>query len=199
MVAQVQFFGTGDLSGGGFYSQIRDAVQTPGGIVAVGTATLYSGGTGSGDSPVLWTPAGGLVPLANDYPSNTSDVFVAARVISADGTVIGGSAYNAPSGRDRSPALWSNHGSTLTRLGFLGGANFFPNVGVNCLSSDGAVAYGFTRWNGGAMGAFRYTASGGMVSIGFLNPGDDTIVPQPHSALPMARWWPAIASTAMVR
>jgi uncharacterized membrane protein len=168
--AQVHFYGTGQLPGGANYSQMRDAIQTPNGILAVGTATLYS--LASGDTPVMWTPSGGLVPLANDFPSNTSNSFVCARVIAANGAAIGGSARNAATGNERSPAIWTNSGTTVTLLGSLG-LSPVVNSGVNCLSADGSVAYGFIVAGFGS-GPFRYTTTGGMMAIG-------SFTPSPHS------------------
>lgn len=124
----------------------------------------------------MWTPDIGWVRLANDFPVNTSGRFVAARVISADGKVLGGSTNSAPTGSYISSAIWTDDGTTVTMLGFLGRTDYLGgNVGVNCLSTDGSVAYGFVQQNAGPSFAFRYTTAGGMMSIG------SNITPSPHS------------------
>lgn len=177
--AQVHFYGTGQLPGGGNYSQMRDAIRTPNGILAVGTATVFP--NYYVDTSVMWTPDLGMVPLANDFPPSAPAAHVLARVISADGKVFGGSTNdNAPTPMGIakiSPALWTNTGGTVTLLGSLG----LPpsNCGVNCLSADGSVAYGFILSRSVQL-AFRYTAAGGTMSIGFLNPSDDGNSPTAH-------------------
>lgn len=175
---QIQFYGIGDLPGGGVNSQIRDALLTPHGIVAVGTASRFGD---QGDTPIAWSPGGGIEILASAFPGNTNPAFVAARVLSADASVVGGSTRIAEFGFARGPALWTNDGNTVTSLGFLGGnPNAFPNVGVNCLSADGSVAYGFTRSATGNM-AFRYTTAEGMTAIGVATANDLAFVPSAHS------------------
>ena len=48
------------------------------------------------------------------------------------------------------------------------------NGAVNGLSADGSVAYGFSAYDtSNLQQALRYTAGGGKVALGFLNPGDN--------------------------
>ena len=178
--AQVEFHVIGDLPGSVVHSEVRDAVILPdGSILAVGTAARF--GT-QGDTPIKWTVAGGIVQLSNDFPANGSPAFITARAVSPDGSIIVGSARNDAVGNNRGPAYWSGGGTSLTRLGFLGGTpTLFPNVGLNCISADGTVAYGFTRGPGNSTVAIRYTTAGGMQSIGFLNPTDVANFPALHS------------------
>src|SRR5581483_9470903 len=99
--------------------------------------------------------------------------FATARVISADGSLIGGSAHNASSG-SRDPTTWPSSGTPVTDLGYLGNATG-GNGAVNGLSTNGSVAYGFTAYNAatpGAQQAYRYS-SGTMQGLGFFNAGDD--------------------------
>lgn len=179
--AQIEFYGVGDLAGGGVHSEVRDAVLLPdGSIVAVGTASKFGI---QGDTPFKWTLATGLVPLANDFPANTSQAFIAARAISADGQLIVGSARNAAVGNNRGPAYWTGGGTSITRLGFLGGtANFFPNVGLNSIAANASAAFGFTRGPDNTTVAFRYSPTDGMQSIGMLHPGDVANFTSAHSA-----------------
>jgi uncharacterized membrane protein len=184
--AQIRFYGVGTLPGGDYYSQMRDAIHTPDGILAVGSSTTFTeDANSSGDTPVMWTPKSGLVLLANDFPPNlsTGPMLAIARVISVDGEMIGGSTYNAPSEgwATVSPAIWTNSGETVTLLG----PGSWWNCGVNCLSLDKSVAYGFIGSSAPSTSevteAFRYTADGGIVSIGFLHPDDNANFPATHS------------------
>jgi uncharacterized membrane protein len=179
--AAVQFYGAGQIAGGDFASQARDAKILPdGSLLMVGTLCLFPDDVPAGDTSVAWTPAGGWRLLANPYPSNPHASFVTARIISADGKIIGGSQRAAPTGPLRSPCLWTNNGNTVQLLGFLPGAgNVHPNVGLNCLSADGAVAYGFDCDAPGTA-AFRYTAAGGLVDLGYLHADDVMNTPAAH-------------------
>lgn len=185
--AQIKFYGTGTLPGGDYSSQMRDAIRTPDGILAVGTALVLLEDLGAnGDTSVMWTPSLGMVPLANEFPPNltTGGRLNIARVISANGEVFGGSSYNTPTpqGLTVSPAIWTNNGTTVTLLTDFGLSR--SNTGITSLSFDGSVAYGFigTTLLPGVVRAFRYTAAGGMMSIGFLHPDDNTNFTSPHSA-----------------
>jgi uncharacterized membrane protein len=172
--AAVKFYGAGQIPGGDYGSDARDARHTTNGLLMVGTVSISSGEV-AGDTAASWSPQTGWQLLADPFPANISLSFVAARVIAANGHVIGGSTNSAPSGHSRSPALWTNHGTAVNLLGLLPGtrANFFPNVGVNGLSEDGTVAYGFDA-DAQGIAAFRHTAAGGMVNLGYLHPDDGT-------------------------
>jgi hypothetical protein len=185
--AQINLYGIGDLAGGDTNSQVRDATRVSGNIVAVGAATQYLTGTTSptGDTPVKWVQGTGLSALPQTGNS-TSTNFAAGRVISSDGTIIGGSDHNGnvgdvtpPAGR-REPSVWTNSGATVMGLGYLGNATT-GNGAINGLSSDGSVGYGFVSdGSGGVSQAFRYTSSGGMVGLGFLS-GNDSSVAAAHA------------------
>lgn len=183
-----------NLSADNNHSEIRDAVQNAGMIVAVGTASQNV----MGDTAVAWVSwnsADPLVTLPQDSAPGPGNQFVAARAITPDGAVIGGSAWTTTSsytpGTYRSAALWTHSAGplVLTTIGVLGPNQDSPGqpagyAAVNALSADGSVAYGFSTYgNGGYQQAFRYTASGGMVGLGFLTQNGVTDV----QSVPTAR------------
>lgn len=178
LAAQVNFYSIGNLPGGGLHSEVRDAILTTDGVLAVGTASRFGDG---GDTPVKWTPSGGLVPLASDFPLNPSASFITARVIGLDGAVIGGSTRQAATGNSRTPCLWTNYGATLVRLGFLDGVTSNLNFGINGLSADASIAYGWTASASGLFTPIRYTSGGGMVALGYLRAPDNTSIPASHA------------------
>jgi hypothetical protein len=172
LTAQINFYGVGDLAGGDTYSQIRDATWVNGNIVAVGTSSQHlissipndPTSPPLGDTPVTWTwnsttSTGSLVALPQTG-SSAAPNFVTARVISQDGSTIGGSVHIASSGGARDPSVWINNGAPTT-LGTSAG-----NTGVNGLSADGTVAYGFTSYY-----AYSYYASDPSTHVAaFHNP-----------------------------
>lgn len=197
LTAQINFYGIGDLTGGDTFSQVRDATRVDGNIIAVGTSSRYFVDVNftplSGDTPVSWT-TDGLVVLPEvgsglGTPNGSGEYkikFVTARVITLDGSLIGGSEHDSASLLSRQPSLWTNSGTpVVTGLGYLGtvAASNANNGGVNGLSADGTVAYGFDSYvsTGGGMQAFRYTSDGGMVALGFLNSGDNGSFPAAHA------------------
>ena len=156
------FYGIGEL-GTGTFSQVRDATWVSGNIVAVGAAMQSTGGNPAGDISVSWNLSSGLVALP-DVVTSSAVSFETARVISQDGSVIGGSAHINETTGPRDPAVWtfnSDHMATVTPVGTSVG-----NTGVNGLSADGTVAYGFYTYAGtnNPFQAFRTVASGGSWS-----------------------------------
>ncbi len=109
-----------------------------------------------------WT----ALPVLPGYDS--VDTFFSAGV-SADGSVIASSVYNASTSINEA-ARWTPSG--VQGLGFLPGYES-SQTGLAGLSSDGStvVGYGFTGTSGEA---FRWTEFDGMVSLGDL-PGGDTL------------------------
>jgi len=162
-------YGVGDLPGGEFVSEIRDATKVNGVIKAVGNSSSVEGSS-FGDTGVLWSSDKGLVALPPVVPSEIP-TFITARDITADGTVIAGSARASSTTTERVAVLVTNNGTTNT---VLGAALPSPVISyANALSDDGAVAYGQSFAGGTVNVAFRWTEATGPVSLGFLNPGDD--------------------------
>jgi hypothetical protein len=184
--AQINFYGIGDLAGGVTNSQVRDATRVGGTIVAVGSGAQYATSNATaqgGDTPIKWVQGSGLSVLPEIATDSTNGIkFVAARVITPDGSVIGGSVHNSNSVQSREPAVWTSSGATLAAsIGYLNGppAANFNNGLINGLSSNGTVAYGATD-DGNSLQIIRYTA-GSKVGLGFLNSGDDTSQAQAHA------------------
>lgn len=179
--AAVHFYATGQIAGGDLASQARDAKLLPNGrLLMVGTIALFPDSVPAGDTSAQWTPEAGWQLLADPFPSNPSAAFVTARAISDDGRVIGGSQHAAAAGALRYPCLWTNHGNTVQMLGFFPGAVGHPNVGLNELTADGSIGYGFDHDTVG-IACFRYTAQGGLVKIDYLHPDDNFSAPAPHA------------------
>ena len=163
-------YGIGNLPSDISYSEIRDATKVNGVIKAVGSSST-TGSFGINDTGVLWSSDKGLVALPPVVPSAGNPTFITARDITADGTVIAGSARASATTTERVAVLVTNNGTTNTVLGAL-----LPSRVVsyaNALSDDGAVAYGQSFAGGTVNEAFRWTEATGLVRLGFLNPGDD--------------------------
>ena len=166
-------YGVGDLPGGEFFSEIRDATKVNGVIKAVGSSASLEG-SGYNDTGVLWSSDRGLVALPPVVPSEIVGAFVTARDITADGTVIAGSARASATTTERVAVLVTNNGTTNTVLGAL-----LPSPVIsyaNALSDDGAVAYG-ESFGGTVYEAFRWTEASGFVRLGFLNSDDNFSAP----------------------
>jgi uncharacterized membrane protein len=178
--AAVKFYAAGQIAGGDLASQARDAKLLPNGrLLMVGTISLFPDSVPAGDTSAQWTPEAGWQLLADPFPSNTSASFVTGRAISDDGRVIGGSQHAEATGALRNACLWTNHGSTVQMLPFFPGAVGHPNVGLNSLTADGSIGYGFDRDTIG-IACFRYTAQGGLVKIDYLHADDSFSTPAAH-------------------
>lgn len=167
-------YGVGDLPGGEFFSEIRDATKVNGVIKAVGSSASLEG-SGYNDTGVLWSSDRGLSALPPVVPSESVGAFITARDITADGTVIAASARASATTTERVAVLVTNNGTTNTVLGALLPSRVSSYA--NALSDDGAVAYGQSFAGGTVNEAFRWTEATGLVRLGFLNPGDDFSAP----------------------
>jgi probable HAF family extracellular repeat protein len=108
-------------------------------------------------SAFRWTAAGGMQRLGTLPGGGRS----AASGVSADGTVVVGTAENAE--EQWRAFRWTASGG-MQDLGTLGG-NESGALGV---SADGAVVVGWAENAAGQERAFRWTASGGMQDLGTL-------------------------------
>lgn len=182
--AQVVFHAIGDLPGGIHYSEIRDAVRAPGGIVGVGGGTRLSF-SASSDTAVKWTPAGGFEILPPLVVPTSSHVFITASAVSANGQVIAARS-RASTGfpPERMAVIYSGASLARTNLGYLPNAIFVSSAVA--MSADGGVVYGFAGYNlnptPAGMMAFRWTAGEGMTPLGFLFPGDVDSTPAGRGA-----------------
>ena len=166
-------YGIGDIPGGAFLSEVRDATKVNGVIMAVGnsarTANAFAGNTG-----VLWTSDRGLVELPPIVRNDVSGNVVSGRDITADGSAIAGSAFSSATINDRAAVIVTNGGTTNNVIGSLPASRVIAYA--NAISDDGMVAYGSSFANFGNE-VFRWSPSTGIVGLGFLNPADDTAAP----------------------
>jgi probable HAF family extracellular repeat protein len=156
-MGSVSFQGIGDLTGGGFASEVS-------GISADGSVVVGSSeSTPFQLTAVRWTSTGGLVSLGT-LPSGTERGV--ARAASGDGSVIVGNALN---GSNQNEAFRWTAATGMVGLGDLPGG-FFESL-ANDVSEDGEVVVG-QGISGDAESsryqAFRWTDSGGIVGLGFL-------------------------------
>jgi hypothetical protein len=170
---QAVFHGVGDLPGGAFHSEIRDATKVDGEILAVGFGTVNPQSPG-GDVAILWSASGGLVALPNLAPNLTETNPIIASAITPDGRFIASRVrFNPNAAAQRHAVRVTRDGLVNLDLGTLPG---FPQQSVAAsISSDGSILYGFARYNnGGQVQAVRYTAAGPTISpIPFPVLGDD--------------------------
>jgi hypothetical protein len=177
---QSVFYGIGDLPGGAFYSEVRDATKVDGVIIAVGNSSKNPDSLATqGDTGILWTSTGGLVALPDIVPNDTATNFVTASAITRDGRVIASRARDSATGPRRIAVLVTDSGTINRPLGSLPADS--PYSAATGLSHNGKVVYGFSRYdNTGNLQAVRWTAATGMVALGFLN-GDTWSTPSPRA------------------
>ena len=160
--------GLGDLPGGPDSSWAT-------GVSADGSVIVGTGTTATHTEAFRWTAAGGMVGLGllSGGGDNSS-----AEDVSADGSVIAGTSSSDTS---RQAFRWTDS-SGMVGLGYLSGDNVSS---AYALSADGSVVVG--RSNNcsgifcfGSGHGFRWTESGGMVSLGTIFPldvsGDGAII-----------------------
>lgn len=172
--AQASFTSIGDLSGGGFGSQVRAVSED--GSVAVGSGTAVNDPAtsyGNGDRAIYYTPGGGITALPSGTTLTTGSVFMTASDVTPDGSIVVGREresdyYSTP----RYAAIFTNGGTTLQSLGALSGATSQSSA-ATAVSDNGTVVYGYSTDSAGKYQAFRWTSSTGMVGLGFVN-GSDT-------------------------
>jgi hypothetical protein len=176
-LAQVRFYGVGDLPGGITQSVVRDTTRVGSVLYAVGASAANVGSTGN-DTAFLWTSTGGMTALPPLAPGvvGTSSVF--ANAITPDG------AYIASRARFNPAVPPQEHAVRVTSTGMvnldLGALPGFPQFSATqSISNDGSVLYGIALHTAtGHFQAVRYTVAGPTVTpIPFLNPGDDVSVP----------------------
>jgi probable HAF family extracellular repeat protein len=178
--------GLGDLPGGVYESQAT-AISGDGGTI-VGYSVDALGPTG-----FLWTTTSGLRPLTAVSGQPRLDLPAA---INHDGTVIAGDGFrwSLIGGRQSlaqyslralnpTGSIWVGEDSAgrpfLSESGSIVYLGNFPAINVfgsaRSVSSDGAVVVGYSSF-GSELMAFRWTAAGGMVALGFLDPVPGTTV-----------------------
>ena len=159
--AQAKFTGVGDLAGGAFSSQIRDATRVGDTILAVGggnTHVTCSGPCQSFDTAVLWqwdganAPAGTALPNLVNNTSATSTILASA--ITPDGAYIASRSRSNVSTTSTSinnqrqavrvtTALLPAASANLNLAAFTPALS--PNTAATAVSSDGLILYGFAN------------------------------------------------------
>jgi probable HAF family extracellular repeat protein len=149
--------GLGDLPGGTFFSDAA-SVSANGDVV-----TGFSASTASGtrSEAFRWSTTNGMTALGDPPGGNFNS---RAWAVSADGTVIVGEGSSATSGSNLEGFRWS--AGSFTGLGDLPGG-IFHSIAY-AASADGSVIVGYSIPPSGVHEAFRWTATNGMVGLGFL-------------------------------
>ena len=181
-LAQVKFFGVGDLPGGIVQSDVRDATRVGNVLYAVGGSSANAGSTGD-DTAFLWTSTGGMTALPPLTAGVVATNVVVGSAITPDAQYIASRAHFNP------VAPGQRHAVRVTTAGLvnldLGTLPGFPQNSVaTSISSDGSVLYGWARYDAaGDLQAVRFTAAGPTVTaIPFLNAGDVTSSPAARGA-----------------
>ncbi len=141
------FQGLGDLPGGSFFSRAN-------GVSADGSVVVGLSDSGTIAGAFRWTTGGGMVGLGGSFST--------AHAVSADGSVVVGES-------DNEAFRWTAGGG-LVNLPVLPGSEGFATRALD-VSADGSVVVGFGDSGNGFPGeneAFRWTAGGGTVGLGFF-------------------------------
>ena len=176
-LAQVNFYGVGDLSGGITQSEVYDTTRVGTVLYAVGLSAANAGSTGD-DTAFLWTSTGGMTPLPPLLPGVVGTNALVGGAITPDGAYIAGSArFNAAQPSLQRAVRVTAAGLVDLALGTLPG---FPQFSAaTAISSDGSVLYGVGLHDlTPHVQAARFTAAGPTATaIPLLNPGDNTSIP----------------------
>ncbi len=158
--AATGFTDLGDLPGGSTYS-LAYAMSANGNVI-VGYSSSANSGTGK--EGFRWTPATGIQPLG-DLLGGKCDSDATA--ISADGSVIVGTS-NQTAGYE---AYRYTDATGMLGLGNVPGGYF--NSQAYDISSNGNVIVGYSSDSLNREQAFRWTASDGLVPLGFASTDPD--------------------------
>jgi len=160
-LAQAQFFAVGDLPGGSFSSQIRDATRHNGVIYAVGGGNGQASGCTDPcqvfDTAILWRWDGtsaSLTALPNLVVNTGATTPIIASAITPDGAYIASRARSVFPGGARqavrvTTALVPSPSANLNLAAFTPALS--PSTYASSISSDGAVLYGFSGFDGMAV------------------------------------------------
>ena len=152
---QARFKGIGDLPGGSFHSEVRDATKVNGTIVAVGSGNGQTAGCAdpctSGDTAVIWRWDGAsdsISALPNLVVNTGATSFVTASAITQDGSYVAGRARSSISNGQRqavrvTTALLPAVSANLNLAAFTPALS--PNTAATAVSSDGLILYGFAN------------------------------------------------------
>jgi probable HAF family extracellular repeat protein len=166
--AMPMFVALGDLPAGTFGSQATA-------VSADGSTVVGTGRSAFGDEAFRWTLAGGMVGLGT-LPGGSVGSGSRATAVSSDGSVVVGDSYaiygDALEGGEA--FRWTADGGMVGLRDLRYPGPFLLQSAATGVSADGSVVVGNSQSNS-AVGfndeAFRWTADGGMVGLGFLPAG----------------------------
>ncbi len=155
-------FAVGDVPGGSFYSQIRDAALVDGVLHAVGTSSGVA--VDAGDTNIYWRSDLGLTVVPNLEPASTGSAFVTGSALSADAAYIA-TRTRANLGNYRLAARVATADFAIDVLP--DGDNFGGYSAAVAISDDGGIVAGFFFTATGGYNTF-YTdvAAGSTTTIG---------------------------------
>lgn len=161
--ASATFYGVGQLPGGAPNSEIRDAVITATGVLAVGNAQANPSAALS-DTAVLWTPTDGLQSLDGllGIPVPLEHSFMTASQIAATSHQVAARISVDATGRHYMPGIYNAGGPLTAVLGLPEGSTFGA---ANGISGNGHVIYGFSLDSDGNYQSFRWTLAEGTVTL----------------------------------
>jgi hypothetical protein len=175
-LAQINFYGVGDLPGGITQSEVRDTTRVGTTLYAVGQSAA-NGSTGN-DTQFLWTSTGGMTALPPLAPGVVGTSALVGGAITPNGAYIAGRArFNGAQPSLQRAVRVTAAGLANLDLGTLTG---FPQFSAaTAIASDGSVLYGVGLHDlTPHVQAARFTAAGPTATaIPFLNVGDDTSIP----------------------
>ncbi|MBN1786989.1 MAG: hypothetical protein JW806_01190 [Sedimentisphaerales bacterium] len=147
--------GLGVLPGADYYRSTASGVSADGSVVVGTSKVSYS------DCAFRWTSENGMVSLG--YLSDTYHTS-GAKDVCADGSIVVGCSRSGPAITE---AFRWTQSEGMVGLGFL------PDSQTSeawCISADGSVVAGLSRYESGYE-AFRWTATEGMTGLGFIESG----------------------------
>lgn len=160
-------YAVGDLPGGEFVSEVRDATRVGDLLLAVGGSAANAGSTNL-DTAFLWTSAAGISALPNLVANTAATTPVIASAITPDGRYIASRARDSSVSGSRRAVRVTRAGLQNLALGPVTGLS--GNSAATAISQDGSILYGLA---GGNTRAARFPTDGSAATaIPLLNPGD---------------------------
>ena len=132
-------YGVGDLPGGIFLSEIRDATKVGDVIYAVGTSTVKGQST-NGDTGVLWRSDSGLFALPALQPGSQGQGFVSASGITPDAAFVAARS-RVDFGDERQAVRVDTNDYSQLPLAYPEGFRLL--TAATSISDDGSILYGF--------------------------------------------------------
>lgn len=182
--AQVQFHAIGDLPGGSFHSEIRDATKVGSTILAVGGSNGQTSGCtdpcGVSDTAILWKwdgTSGTITALPNLVVNTSATTPIIASAITPDGAYIASRGRSHPFNGQRQAVRVTTalvpFPSANQDLSTRFSPALSPNTAAVAISNGGSILYGFA----GSGSAVRFDAAGASSALIAPPPGASSITP----------------------